>query len=143
MESQLCTIGYEGKEISDFVSELQRAGVQLLVDVRRRPISRKKGFSKTSLSESLAAAGIDYLHIRDLGMPDELMPLRDYRENRLVLSEYRRRGEERDALVEDIADRARFERVCLLCFEHNHEHCHRGIIAEELASEHGLHAKHL
>ncbi len=143
MPAPICTIGYEGKEISSFVDELVAAGVELLVDVRRRPISRKKGFSKRALRGRLADVGIGYLHVPELGMPDDLLPLRDHRENRLVLSEYRQRCSGRWDHVETIADLARCETICLLCFERHHEHCHRGILAEELALEHGLHAHHL
>ena len=65
------TIGYEGADLSDFISSVSEAGIKTLVDVRDRAQSRKKGFSKTALSEALNAAGIDYLHLRELGDPKE------------------------------------------------------------------------
>ncbi|POA46918.1 hypothetical protein C1884_31255, partial [Pseudomonas sp. GW460-R15] len=33
------------------------------------PLSRRPGFSKTSLAASLAEAGIDYVHLKALGTP--------------------------------------------------------------------------
>jgi uncharacterized protein (DUF488 family) len=39
------TIGYEGVSLADFLATLKAAGVQLLLDIRELPISRRKGFS--------------------------------------------------------------------------------------------------
>jgi uncharacterized protein (DUF488 family) len=54
----LFTVGYEGSNPSDLFASLQDNGVTLLIDVRDVPISRKPGFSKTSLSLGLDVAGI-------------------------------------------------------------------------------------
>lgn len=45
----LCTIGYEGCTLENYLNRLLRAGVTLLCDVRRNPLSRKYGFSKSTL----------------------------------------------------------------------------------------------
>ncbi|RED22401.1 uncharacterized protein DUF488 [Rhodopseudomonas thermotolerans] len=37
------TIGYEGTDIDRFVATLKAVGVEVLVDVRALPLSRKKG----------------------------------------------------------------------------------------------------
>lgn len=50
---QLFTIGYEGAEIASFLATLARYGVAQVIDVRDVPISRKRGFSKNSLSKVL------------------------------------------------------------------------------------------
>jgi hypothetical protein len=50
-------------------AELLSAGVERLVDVRELPLSRRRGFSKTALSDALRAAGIDYVHVKALGTP--------------------------------------------------------------------------
>src|SRR5690606_25501465 len=44
----LFTIGYEGRTQEEYLALLGEAGVTLLVDVRRNPISRKKGFSRST-----------------------------------------------------------------------------------------------
>lgn len=75
----LFTFGYEGLTIDGFISRLKDARVNLIVDVRELPLSRKKGFSKSAFREHLAAAGIGYEHRPALGCPK---PVRDkYREN--------------------------------------------------------------
>ena len=63
------TIGYEGATQADVIARLKAAGVRTLVDVRAVAASRRAGFSKTILGESLKAAGIDYVHLRGLGTP--------------------------------------------------------------------------
>jgi uncharacterized protein (DUF488 family) len=65
----LFTVGYEGSKPSDLFASLQDNGITLLIDVREVPISRKPGFSKTSLSLGLDVAGIRYLHLKGLGDP--------------------------------------------------------------------------
>ena len=69
MPYTLCTIGYEGSSLSDFLDALREAGVELLVDVRAVASSRRPGFSKNSLAANLAESGIDYLQLRGLGTP--------------------------------------------------------------------------
>ena len=53
------------------IATLRAAGVQTVLDVRDRPLSRRAGFSKKSLAASLEAAGIGYVHLRALGTPPE------------------------------------------------------------------------
>lgn len=66
---KLFTIGYEGATQADVIARLKTAGVQTLVDVRAVAASRRAGFSKTILGESLKVEGIDYVHLRGLGTP--------------------------------------------------------------------------
>jgi uncharacterized protein (DUF488 family) len=63
------TASYEGRSLEDFLADLRARGVRLVADVREAPISRKRGFSKTALSDALQRAGIAYRHIRTLGCP--------------------------------------------------------------------------
>ncbi len=67
--SAILTIGYEGASIEEFVTTLKLAEIDVLIDVRDVPISRKRGFSKGALSSTVEAVGIKYLHLRDLGDP--------------------------------------------------------------------------
>src|SRR5215212_6382681 len=68
---RIFTIGYEGTTVGEFLSALQDAGVERVIDVRAVPNSRRPGFSKTPLRNALAEAGIDYVHLRALGTPAE------------------------------------------------------------------------
>ncbi len=55
------TIGHSNHPIERFVELLKTGGVQLLVDVRSMPYSRRfPQFGRERLAKSLAEAGIDY-----------------------------------------------------------------------------------
>ncbi len=42
--TDLFTIGYEGVQFADFLQRLKAAGVDIVVDVRELPLSRRRGF---------------------------------------------------------------------------------------------------
>lgn len=66
MSGGVIGVGYQGREITEFVTALAHQGVTRLVDVRLTPTSRKRGFSKSTLRAALAEAGITYDHRREL-----------------------------------------------------------------------------
>ena len=66
---KIFTIGYEATTMPDFIGTLAAAGVERVIDVRALPLSRRPGFSKTSLAASLGEAGIGYVHLKALGTP--------------------------------------------------------------------------
>jgi uncharacterized protein (DUF488 family) len=68
---KLFTIGYEGATIDEFIAILFDWDIEHLIDVRDFPTSRKKGFSKNLLAESLNNYGIEYTHLKGLGDPKE------------------------------------------------------------------------
>jgi len=68
----LYTIGYEVRNTDEFISELKKHDVTRLIDIRENPFSRKKGFSKSELMESLESVGIVYIHLKALGNPTEI-----------------------------------------------------------------------
>ena len=48
------TIGYEGATVDEVIGALSRVGVEQVIDVRQLPLSRRPGFSKSSLAATLA-----------------------------------------------------------------------------------------
>ena len=66
---EVATVGYQGATVHSFLQALREAGIELLVDVRAVASSRRPGFAKSALAANLHGAGIDYLHLRDLGTP--------------------------------------------------------------------------
>jgi len=142
----LFTIGYEQATSDAVLGELERARIELLVDVRAIASSRRPGFSKRQLAAGLAEHGIQYLHLRGLGTPsvgrlaarsgrfDDLF--RIY-ETHLATPQAR---EELDVLVASIRSE---QRVCVLCYERDPEHCHRRRVAEVMRERIGVPVKHL
>ena len=62
------TIGHGMRPLDELVATLAEAGARTLVDVRRFPGSRRNPqFNQEPLREALAAAGLDYRHVLELG----------------------------------------------------------------------------
>ena len=130
----LYTIGYEGADISAFLSTLAEAGVGTVADIRDVPVSRKKGFSKNKLAEALGEVGISYVHLKQLGDPKEgreAMRRGDVATFRSVFNEHMSREEAQNALNE-LAEQAANSDTVLLCYERDPKHCHRNIVASVL-----------
>lgn len=142
-DATLFTIGYEGLDLSQFIKYLTGNGVEVLVDVRELAFSRKKGFSKTALSEGLAAAGIEYVHLRALGSPrnvrKKLYADHDYDS---FFAAYGEHLDEQDEAVAELAGLVEEHgRVCVMCFEHDHKTCHRSHLADSMHGQ--FHVEHI
>lgn len=130
----LATIGYEAQTQEQVIDKLVRAGVEVVVDVRAIAASRRAGFSKNVLAASLAEAGIDYVHLRDLGTPKSG---RDAARKGRV-AEMRRIYEAHLAepatqlQLAQAAGIARDRATALLCYEADPAGCHRRIVAERI-----------
>ena len=141
----LHTIGYEGSSISDFLNSLKAAGIDRLIDVREVPISRKAGFSKSKLAKFLQDVGIDYLHLKGLGDPK--LGRAAAREGRfgdfqeIYTAHLRTEGAKRDIQV--AVESAKLGIACLLCFERDHQFCHRELVAKQMADIGGFKIVHL
>jgi len=141
----LFTIGYEGASIEDFVASLALAGVQQVLDVREIAQSRRRGFSKNGLAEALRASGIDYSHSRQLGDPKpgrEAARRGDLDQFKRIFAAHLALPETREALS-DAAELVQRAPTALLCFERNPQHCHRTLVAEQLAGVCSLSVRHL
>lgn len=133
-EMSVKTIGYEGSDISDFISVLKYSEIDVLVDIRDVPLSRKKGFSKKSLSESIFDAGIEYLHMKALGDPKAgrlAARAGEMQRFRRIFCDHMESNEAKDSLL-TLAKLAEKKSICLMCFERDHKFCHRSIVVEKL-----------
>lgn len=133
----LISVGYEGRDLDSFVRELVEQGVQVLLDVRLNPISRKPGFSRRRLTEALKAVGIGYRHARALGNPkDNRDP---FRQGELAKGRATYRdllaGAEAGRELDELMRLLESQRVALLCFERDHDRCHRQVIVDEALGE--------
>jgi uncharacterized protein (DUF488 family) len=153
------TIGVYGFDQATFLAALEDAGVRLLLDVRQRRGVRGREYAwanSARLQAALAAAGIEYRHHKELAPTTEL--------RRLQYAEDERRGvgkrsrvelapEYRERYVHEILDRVDLQPIVdslptdaatvLLCVERDPEACHRSLIADRMASEHGVSIRHL
>jgi uncharacterized protein (DUF488 family) len=130
--SVIYTIGYEGTDIDRFIATLKLVGIDRVADVRAVALSRKKGFSKKSLSARLALAGIDYIHFTELGDPKrgrEAARAGLYDQFRAIYESHIR-TEGAQSSLRELIDVAAEKPTCLLCFERDPVTCHRSLVAE-------------
>lgn len=133
------TVGYENTPQAEVIETIKAAGVDLVIDVRAVASSRRAGFSKTILGNSLTAMGIDYLHLRDLGTPK---PGRDaarkghIAEMTAIFEEHLQTPAAGLALERAIAE-SQERKVCLLCYEADAAGCHRRIVAHRMVERTG------
>lgn len=141
----IATIGYEGTTVERFLRALTDADVELLIDVRAVARSRRPGFAKTALAANLETVGIDYLHLRGLGTPPDgraAARAGRYDELREIYSAALETAEAQADLA-SLVDLASRRRVCLMCFEADHTHCHRSLIIEALEELIPFEVRHL
>jgi len=130
------TIGYQGRNLDEFVEVLLRGGIEIVIDVRKTPFSRKPGFSKSKIEKVLLEHGIRYVHYRELGTPKELrkrflsgeMNFHEFKKE-FITELYSNGGRE---ALKDVERICRGNRCALMCYERNWWECHRTIIAEIL-----------
>jgi len=143
INSNVWTIGYEGRTIEGFVHELGKIGIKQLIDVREIPISRKKGFSKTALKSNLEKVGINYIHLPKLGSPSDIRNI--YKEGGSMsefMDKYSKYFHTQIDSYNQLKGYAFVSPSVIMCMERAPKGCHRRIIAEELKQE-GFNITHL
>lgn len=129
------TVGYEGETIDNFITKLKENKIRILVDIRELPLSRKKGFSKSQLSNHLENNKIEYFNIRELGSPRDVRHFYyesgDFEAFRIEYLNYIRNQETKISelllLVKNYSNKGN---VGVMCFEKDHEKCHRSVLLD-------------
>jgi uncharacterized protein (DUF488 family) len=130
------TIGYEGSSLENYLNRLIQNNIHVVCDVRKNPISRKYGFSRSTLSETLEKVGIEYIHIPELGIVSEkrhsLNSMADY--NRLF-SDYEASTlkDNQPALQQLYSIFQNHKRIAITCFEAEYCMCHRSRVANAMS----------
>ncbi len=131
------TLGHSTRSLEDLLEILGAWKIELLVDVRSLPGSRKfPQFNRESLESALPAKGFEYLHLKSLGglrkkQPGESvnqawenLAFRNY-------ADYMQTGEFRAGLSE-LIDLAERKRTAIMCAEAVPWRCHRQLISDAL-----------
>jgi uncharacterized protein (DUF488 family) len=138
------TVGYSGCDIDGFVHRLSSAGVACLIDIRYNAVSMyKPAFSRKNLETSLNEAGIEYLHMPDLGVPSDIRGLATISGRRDDIWDWY----EANVLPQYSANLHWFfnstnHPIALMCVEKDPEDCHRHLLADALERR-GLHSADL
>ena len=131
---KIFTVGYEGSTQAELIAALQKARVELVIDVRAVPNSRKPGFSKNVLAAGLKEAGIDYVHLRALGTPAEGRAAARAGKQDVLERVYAAQLETPEAGAEAarMVMLAGERPSALLCFERDPAECHRTLLRESV-----------
>ena len=134
--SRIFTVGHSTRSFEELVALLRAPGVELLVDVRSVPRSRRHPqFGRDALQRELPAAGIEYTHEPALGgfrkpaadSPNggwEQSAFRGYADY-MALPEFA-------AALSDLEARASARSACIMCAEAPWWRCHRRLISDAL-----------
>ena len=108
------------------------------------------------LQAALAEAGVEYRHHRELAPTTELRRLQYREDERLGVGKRSRSElapEYRERYTREILDRVDLEPIveslptqrasALFCVEADPEACHRSLVADRMAADHGVRVRHL
>ena len=128
------TIGHSTRTIETLLALLQTHAIELLIDVRRWPMSRRHPqFNREALTASLKNFVIDYLWRGDLGgfrkpgvdSPNTAWRVGAFRAyaDFMLLAEF-------EAIIKEVETRAAAKRAALMCAEAVPWRCHRQLLAD-------------
>ena len=132
------TIGHSNRPVAELVELLKANGVELLADVRTVPRSRHNPqFNRETLPETLAQAGIDYVHLPSLG--GLRRPRSDSTNTGWKNASFRGYADymqtaEFEAALEKLAGLDGERRVAIMCAEAVPWRCHRSLISDALTA---------
>lgn len=132
------TIGHSTRTLVRFIELLRGAGVHGVLDVRRKPVSRRHPhFSRDRLAAALTAADIAYAHAEALGGHRE--PRADSHNLALRNAAFRGYADhmQTDAFasaVEELLHLAAERPTAVMCAEADPSNCHRSLLADALVA---------
>jgi uncharacterized protein (DUF488 family) len=136
---KIWTVGHSTRSGEAFVQILTAHGIEVLVDVRTYPGSRRyPQFNREALAESLREAGIEYQHEPRLG--GRRTPRSDSHNTAWRNAQFRGYADhmETEAFkngVRELLELASRKRVAVMCAEAVWWRCHRSLIADYLKAE--------
>jgi uncharacterized protein (DUF488 family) len=135
-KGEVFTIGHSVHPLEEFMALLKTYHIQLLVDIRTLPGSKRvPQYNKENLAPSLEAEGIAYIHMKDLGglrhttkaSPNTAWRNKSFR----GFADYMQTPEFIRGLEELIRD-ARERRTVIMCAEAVPWRCHRSLVGDAL-----------
>jgi len=130
------TIGHSVRTEKDFLTMLQQHSIDLLIDIRTIPHSRRNPqFNSENLEKSLRNAGIAYLHLPELGGLRKPSP----RSKNIGWKNPGFRGyadymssNEFEGGIERVMELGSRKNICLMCAEAYYGKCHRMLLSDAL-----------
>jgi len=137
MEECIWTIGHSNREADEFLQLLKHYEIELLIDIRRFPGSRKwPHFNREALEQLLESSRISYEHMQALGgrrKPDpDSKNIAWKNASFRAYADYTETEEYQSALL-DLKRKATEKKCAIMCSEAVWWRCHRAIISDTLA----------
>lgn len=135
-QETIWTIGHSTHSLETFLEMLHSCKIDLLVDVRNFPGSRRfPHFNKDHLENAMPANGIDYLHMKNLGgrrkPAQNSVNTRWKNESFRAYADYTETDDFKDAL-QKLEKLGSLKRIAYMCSEAMWWRCHRSIISDKL-----------
>jgi uncharacterized protein (DUF488 family) len=138
VQMTIYTVGHSTRPIEDFIALLAAHGVEQLIDIRTIPRSRTNPqFNRDTLPKTLERAGIEYLHIPELGglrhaRPDS--PNTAWRNASFRgYADYMQTPEFAEAVAR-LIEIGQKKQTAIMCAEAVPWRCHRSLVADALTA---------
>lgn len=145
--TRIWTVGHGAASAVALVGLLEAAGIETVVDVRRFPGSRRHPyFGREAMAAWLAAAGLDYRWMEDLG---GRRPVRSESPNVALRNlQFRAYADHMSSsefagAVDGLLDVARASPSAVMCSESVWWRCHRRLLADHLVLIEGVDVAHV
>lgn len=128
------TIGFTKKNAERFFTQIRKAGISRIVDIRLNNTSQLAGFTKKDDLKFFLKeiCGIDYAHLPELAPTQEILDAYKKEGGDWKAYEQRYIGLLKTRQIEKTLSRNLIDGACLLCSEATPEQCHRRLAAEYL-----------
>ncbi len=125
MSLRAFSLGHSNRAFSEFLQKLQHHNIDLVVDVRTYPRSRRyPHFNRKAMEQELSRHSIEYsFKGENLGGLGENV---DYEET-----------------IDELADMSRDINLCLVCSEGRYQDCHRYTLLTPSFAERGVTIEHI
>jgi uncharacterized protein (DUF488 family) len=134
----LWSLGHSNRALAEFLELCREHALERLVDVRRYPASRRHPhFARESLALALPRAGIQYVHLADLGGHREERPGSP---NTALAGAFRGYADHMGtpafaAALAHLLHLARERRTAVMCAEASPADCHRRLLCDRLLAD--------
>lgn len=134
--ARVWTVGHSTRSIDEFKALLKANAIELLVDVRSFPSSRRHPhFNRDELASQLKVSGVSYLHLPSLGgrRPASANSKNTAWQNASFrgYADYMESDDFKKG-VQNLLELARAHRVVIMCAESLWWKCHRSLISDAL-----------
>ena len=140
---EVYSIGYQGRNLSEFLDILEKNKIKILIDTRNSGLSRKPGFSRHVLRKKIEKKGIKFVATPEVGAPKDF---RNYLKESGNINNFLKMYKNhiiKNNLFDKLGNQINGERTCIMCFERNPYECHRLILSEMIHEHLDTEVRHL